>query len=84
MPYLRLTPEMVECFGGTGSECYARFLELCVDVFLRLRRHAKLFRSLLAQLAVGADPSFAGEFTMAELDSALKERFLYVNHPPLP
>ena len=106
MPHMRLTAEMVECIGQKGSERYRKFNQLFVAAFLRLRRHARLFRSMLSLLASdgpaisgrdggrggrrssrglggggagqrGGGGDDDGEFTMAELDAAIKERFMH-------
>jgi phosphatidylinositol 3-kinase len=46
-PLIRLTKQMVEAMGGPQSKHYARFLTLCTQTYLALRKRASLLLNLL-------------------------------------
>lgn len=50
-PELRITKDMVDCMGGEGSSSYQEFQVLCARMYQCLRKHMRLFLSLLRYLS---------------------------------
>ncbi|CAD8088581.1 unnamed protein product [Paramecium primaurelia] len=50
-PPFKLCPEMVEAMGGQKSELYTLFKSKCVEVYVYLRRYAKLIINLFLLMA---------------------------------
>jgi phosphatidylinositol 3-kinase len=50
---MRIVQEMVDAMGGVRGEEWATFLDLCVEMFNRLRKHADFFVSLFALMKHG-------------------------------
>ncbi len=68
MPLMRLTAKELLAAGGEHN---AEFRTLCLEVYLCLRRHERLFSHLLLHLA-----DSSGEFSRSELQRELNFRFL--------
>jgi phosphatidylinositol 3-kinase len=50
---MRIVQQMVDAMGGVRGEEWATFLDLCVEMFNRLRKHADFFVSLFALMKHG-------------------------------
>jgi len=47
-PPVKISKEMVDAMGGTGSAHYARFQSLCYTAFIGLRKNSNLILNLVA------------------------------------
>lgn len=65
---MKLSKEMVEAMGGTGSEHYKMFCNQCFTAFLHLRRHANLILNLFSLMVDASVPDIA-----LEPDKAVKK-----------
>ena len=52
-PPMRIVQPMIDAMGGVRGEEWATFLDLCVEMFNRLRKHADFFVSLFALMKHG-------------------------------
>lgn len=50
---MRIVQPMIDAMGGVRGEGWATFLDLCVEMFNRLRKHADFFVSLFALMKHG-------------------------------
>lgn len=77
-PPMRLDHFMIEALGGTQTQQYEQFKQLCVIAFNCLRRHVSLFMIMLS-LVVKAIPEitdFGMNYTRSDLEAFVVERFL--------
>ena len=68
--YIRVTPEIVNVIGGYGTEDYAYFKKICVQIYNRLRLHVNLFSNLLSII-----PSIDNSINIERIKKELTERF---------
>ena len=73
-PPMKLSREMVDAMGGTGSEHFKQFRQLCYTVFLTLRRSTNLLSNLLALMIDANIPDIALEPDKAVRKVAAKFR----------
>ncbi|KAJ8550644.1 hypothetical protein ON010_g10428 [Phytophthora cinnamomi] len=77
-PPMRLDHYMIEALGGTQTQQFEQFKQLCVIAFNCLRRHVSLFMIMLT-LVVKALPEitdFGVNYTQSDLEAFVIERFL--------
>ncbi|CEG45400.1 Phosphatidylinositol kinase (PIK-D) [Plasmopara halstedii] len=77
-PPMRLDHYMIEALGGTQTQQFEQFKQLCVIAFNCLRRHVSLFMIMLT-LVVKALPEitdFGVNYTQTDLEAFVIERFL--------
>ncbi|RMX65325.1 hypothetical protein DD238_004777 [Peronospora effusa] len=77
-PPMRLDHYMIEALGGTQTQQFEQFKQLCVVAFNCLRRHVSLFMIMLT-LVVKALPEitdFGVNYTQSDLEAFVIERFL--------
>ena len=48
---IRITPDMLDALGGTNSQNYTQFCDLCVQMYNTIRKHASFFSHMLLQLS---------------------------------
>ena len=58
---MKLSKEIVEAMGGTSSEHFADFKQLCYTAFLHLRRSANLILNLFSLMVDANIPDIALE-----------------------
>lgn len=70
---IRITADMIDALGGTKSEIYKNFEDMCIKIYLCARRHLNLFVNMLAALT-------GNGITQEHIGKVLCERFdLYSN-----
>ncbi|KAL4105917.1 hypothetical protein PRIC1_003972 [Phytophthora ramorum] len=77
-PPMRLDHYMIEALGGSQTQQFEQFKQLCVIAFNCLRRHVSLFMIMLT-LVVKALPEitdFGVNYTQSDLEAFVIERFL--------
>jgi phosphatidylinositol 3-kinase len=72
-PAMKLSKEMVECMGGSGSEHYRRFKNYCVLAYSALRKNSNLVLNLFSLMVDANIPDIRLEPDKAVLK--VKERF---------
>ena len=60
-PPMKLSPQMIEGFGGVNSEHYQEFRKECYTAFLYLRRNASLILNLFGLMVDASVPDIALE-----------------------
>ena len=48
---MRITPDMLDALGGTGSSTFTQFQELCSDVYKKIREKSSFWYCLLVYLS---------------------------------
>merc|ERR1712086_1129322 len=62
------TPDFAHVLGGKKGACFAEFLELCAILYVTLRRHEVLVRSLLSLMLSCGIPELQTENDLKWLD----------------